>query len=70
MKIGKKLKAMRTEKGMTQAALSDASGIPSTAISHFECDRRVPGLRNMARLALALRVCPAELMIHCPRKAL
>lgn len=40
----------------TQLDLAKATGLQPAAISHFECGQRLPSLRNIVRLANALRV--------------
>ena len=54
--LGERLKEARDSWDWTQAQLSEASGINSMAISHFEKDRRVPTIRNAIKLCNALGV--------------
>lgn len=51
-----RLKRIRTRKGISQALLSGLSGIPVSTISHYESARRLPSMKNTARLAEALGV--------------
>lgn len=50
------LRYLREEANLTQTDLSKLSGLAPTAISHFECGRRIPSVRNLVRLSKALNV--------------
>lgn len=41
---------------LTQQELSKLSGINSMHISHFECNRRQPSIKNLIKLCKALHV--------------
>lgn len=62
-RFAKRLKETRENFArMTQEELSKASGINVMQISHFECGRRLPSLKNYAALVKALHT-NAEQMI-------
>lgn len=48
------LRQKRKEKGWTHEQLAERSGVVAAAISHYECGRRNPSLKNLTRLANAL----------------
>lgn len=54
--IGKKLKALRKTKHMTQQELSDLLGIQRATISNYEIGRRSPHITELERIAKALGV--------------
>jgi len=52
--FGKLLREIREQEGMTQEELANAAGLTAMHISHFECGRRLPSLRNFAALMRVL----------------
>jgi transcriptional regulator with XRE-family HTH domain len=60
--FAKNLRYWREACGMYQSDLARESGVPSTAISHFECARRSPSLVNLRRLSDALEVSVDDLV--------
>lgn len=56
MTLGQRLRKKREEQNFSQGGLSDASGVHYMAISHFECDRRIPSIRNAVKLCEALDI--------------
>ena len=42
IRIGKRIKELRTQKGMTAEELGTAVGTSSSAINMYECGQRVP----------------------------
>ena len=42
IRIGKRIKELRTQKGMTAVALGAAFGTSASAINMYECGQRVP----------------------------
>lgn len=67
MTFGERLKSMRKEKKMTQAALAEKSGISSNTIFSFESGRRKnPTSDTIFKLASALNVDPGELVADWP----
>ena len=49
-----RLKAARELRGMSQADLAEAAGLPAASISHFERGARLPSIQNFRALADAL----------------
>jgi transcriptional regulator with XRE-family HTH domain len=60
--FGEQVRKTRTRRGMSQEALADAAGLHRTHISLIERGLRSVRIETIARLALALRVQPANLM--------
>jgi transcriptional regulator with XRE-family HTH domain len=58
------LRRARTQRGLSQEELSEASGLHRTEISLLERAGREPRLRTIVRLAYALKLRPAELLEH------
>jgi transcriptional regulator with XRE-family HTH domain len=52
--VGERLKSARELRHMTQADLATKTGLKECAISHFECGRRLPCVRNLRALSIAL----------------
>ena len=49
--LGKRLREVRTNRGITQEQAAEAIGVPRTAIVHFEAGNRVPSTLQLAKLA-------------------
>jgi transcriptional regulator with XRE-family HTH domain len=60
--LGLAVRRLRTERGMTQEALAEASGLHPRYVSDIERGRRNVGIVNLDRLAVALEVRLDELM--------
>jgi transcriptional regulator with XRE-family HTH domain len=56
------LRRARTQRGLSQEELGEASGLHRTEISLLERSGREPRLRTIVRLARALKVRPADLL--------
>lgn len=54
--FGTKLRDHRKKQGMTVQALADTCGISHTYISLIENDKRLPGKKNLPKLAAALNL--------------
>jgi len=52
----------RTERGFTQAHLSEVSGISRSAIKGYESGRNMPGSRELKALCSVLKVSPTALL--------
>jgi transcriptional regulator with XRE-family HTH domain len=59
--LGRALLAVRTERGISQMQLAEATGFMQSWISQVERGRRNPSWNNVARLADGLGVSVAEL---------
>ena len=62
MTTGEKLILLRSQKGFTQAKLSDLSKVPQTTISGIENTKKTPGLITAIKLAKALGVDAEDLL--------
>lgn len=60
--IGRKIKALRREAGLTQIGLAEKLNIPQSTISKYERGANIPGSDIMGRLALALNVTPKDII--------
>lgn len=56
MSISKNLKALRKQKGITQQGLADKAGISKMSLSRYEKGDRIPTIKILEKLALALDV--------------
>jgi transcriptional regulator with XRE-family HTH domain len=54
--FGARLKKLRLDQRMTQQKLAEEAGLDISYISRLERGRREPGLKNLIRLGLALKV--------------
>lgn len=61
-KLGKKLRELRTEAGLSQERLGEITGLDRTYISGIERGVRNPALKNIEKLAKALDVKINELI--------
>jgi transcriptional regulator with XRE-family HTH domain len=55
-KLGRKLRQLRIERGMTQDDLAKIVGLRKAMIGHIETGRRSPSLCSLSCLAAALNV--------------
>lgn len=51
MTMGKRIKELRKENGMTQTALAEALGITKGTVSTWETDTRTPGFETLSRMS-------------------
>jgi transcriptional regulator with XRE-family HTH domain len=56
MTLGKKIKELRAEKGLSQAALEQLSGVNSKLLSKYENERIVPTADTLRKIAQALQI--------------
>jgi transcriptional regulator with XRE-family HTH domain len=61
-KLGKKLRELRTESGLSQERLGEITGLDRTYISGIERGVRNPSLKNIEKLAKALKIPVSELI--------
>ncbi|HEY8129278.1 MAG TPA: helix-turn-helix transcriptional regulator [Hyphomicrobium sp.] len=52
--FGSRLKSIREDRELSQSELGRRAGMDSSAIAHFEADRRKPSFDNIRALAKAL----------------
>ena len=52
--LGKKLRSLRKEKGLTLEELKEISGISMTTLGYFENGSRTPTVQNLHKIANAL----------------
>jgi transcriptional regulator with XRE-family HTH domain len=62
MDFGKRIKMLRTKRGLTQAALAERAGLTLAYIGRLETGHYDPQLSTLKRLARALKVSLAELL--------
>jgi transcriptional regulator with XRE-family HTH domain len=60
--LGRAVRALRSEAGLTQEQLADESGLHATYISGIERAQRNPSFLTLDRLAAGLGVSAAELI--------
>jgi transcriptional regulator with XRE-family HTH domain len=60
--LGRAVRLIRDERGISQVQLAEATGFMQSWISHVERGARNPSWNNVARLAEGLGVSPAELV--------
>lgn len=63
--VGPRLKRLRTERGCTQAALADATGISVSTLSRLESGQRKPSLELLLPIAQAHQV-PLDELVGAP----
>lgn len=56
MTLGAKLKRLRAEKGLSQAALEEISGVNCKLLSKYENERIVPSADTLRKIAEALQI--------------
>ena len=54
--LGKKIKAIRKTRGLSQQQLADLMEVTRSTISNWECDRRSPHLNELNDLSTKLNV--------------
>ena len=64
MSIGKNIKAIRKEKGLTQKKLAELSGIAEITIRQYEAEKYRPKVEQLEKLAAALGVTIIDIIYH------
>lgn len=54
--LGQRIREARQRLELTQKQLGELARLSDMAVCHFECGRRLPSAKNLAALAVALRV--------------
>ena len=62
MKFNERLRAIRKEKGLTQAELAEKAGIAVNSVRLYEAGARLPKLCTIARMAVAMGLTANDLM--------
>lgn len=62
MKFNERLRAIRKEKGLTQAELAEKAGIAVNSVRLYEAGARLPKLDTIARMAVAMGLTANDLM--------
>ncbi len=62
MKLGEKIKLLRTEKALTQPELADKAGIEQSYLSKLENDKAVPSFDIINRISMALELSGMDLI--------
>lgn len=60
VRVGRRIRVLRTEKGWTQIMLADHAAITREHLSELENGRKEIGLRTLVRIASALDISLAE----------
>jgi transcriptional regulator with XRE-family HTH domain len=60
-RFGRRIRALRKERGWTQVYLAEHTGLGSVYISQLEHGKKEPGLRTIEILALGFDMTPAQL---------
>lgn len=63
MSVGKRIAALRREKGLSQADLAAATGVSRSAVAQWETDRVGQVRENLSRIAAVLDV-SVEVLLH------
>lgn len=61
--VGATIRRLRMSKGFSQESFADACGLDRTYIGGVERGERNLGLKNLLKIARALGVSPAELLV-------
>ena len=59
IRLGRRLRAAREARGLSQQAVADAMGVPRTAVTHIEADNRSVSTLELTKLAECYR-CPVS----------
>lgn len=62
MDLGARIRALRTEKKLSQKQLAEKAGISNTYLSDIEIGRTNPSLKTLLKIAEALSVEAAQLL--------
>ena len=60
--LGRNLRRVRKQAGLTQEQVAERSGVHATEVSRIERDKRDPQVSTLERLAKALEVSPGDLL--------
>jgi transcriptional regulator with XRE-family HTH domain len=60
--LAKRLKQLRAERGLTQAALANRAGVTVSYVGRLEIGKHDPQLSSLRKLAKALKITVGELV--------
>jgi transcriptional regulator with XRE-family HTH domain len=60
--MGKMLKGLRKQRGLTQGALAKAAGISQIYVAKIEAGDKIPSIPTLVKLAKVLKVTVGELL--------
>lgn len=61
-KLGANLREARKQRGMSQEAVAERSGVHATEVSRIEAGKRDPRVSTVERLARAVKMKPGQLL--------
>ena len=61
--IGQRIKSIRKQKGITQKELASKLGMSITGLQNYEYGDTIPSLKQIEKIAAALEVPPADIMV-------
>ena len=64
--VGRRVKALRSEKGMSRRELGERSGLSERFLAEIEAGRGNPSIRSLAEIAAALETTPVGLLVAGP----
>ncbi|QTX32800.1 helix-turn-helix transcriptional regulator [Aminithiophilus ramosus] len=67
MSLGMRIKVLRKASGKTQQVLAEEVGVSRIYVQALESNRRLPSMKLLHRLALALQVDPGDLVQNLPQ---
>lgn len=67
--FGKRVRALRKDRGWTQERLAEAADLHENYVSRLETGEQEPGLFVILRLCRAFAIAPGELMAGFPSSA-
>jgi len=62
---GKRIRALRRKRGLSQQQLAEISGLSQSSISYIEAGDRSPTLRTIEKIATGLGIESSELLVLC-----
>ena len=60
--LGKRIRAMRSQKNMTQERLGELIGVGTTHVSHIETGNTMPSMKTFVKILNALECTADELL--------
>lgn len=66
--IGKRIAALRKERGWTQGKLAEKADLSNNYLSNIENNRSIPSIETLVRLCVALDVTPNDILAGSSRE--